>query len=1032
MTKRRLISIGAFFIFIMKFVHLHTHSNYSFCRGANSIDRLCKAAKARGFTYLALTDTNGIYGLAWFLQTARAHGLRPLIGAFLKTGKHHAVVLAQNIEGYRFLCRTITKIHCDANLDLAQWLAFEKHDVVVLTDDTELLKVLVKNKMTHDVYVEIIPHQNREASLVFAGQVGLPVVASNAVYMLDKEDYLVHRMLRAIDLNTTLQRVPPNELESEQAVLRNAAEMQDLFPDRPEALQNTVKIAEQCYFDLDFGQYIFPVYTGPDGEDANSYLWQKAAKGLNWRYGEISGEIKKRLDYEMKIIIDKGFAPYFLIVSDIVSRAPRTCGRGSAAASLVSYALGITHVDPIKYDLFFERFLNPGRVEPPDIDVDFPWDERDDILDHIFKTYGDGNVAMIANHNSFKARSAVREIAKVYGLPDNEIGAVTKKMSDYWQPESIWKLTQTHPVYRDTDFPPPWSEIIALAERIRDFPRHLSIHCGGVVIAPDGIDRYVPCQPAKKALKLTGVLDKSSSGLPQKTKPEELRVVQWEKDQAEDMKLVKMDILGNRSLAVIRDALYAINKNYDIHIDYAQWNPLEDEKTQTLLRKGDAIGVFYVESPAMRLLQQKTGKGDFDHLVIHSSIIRPAANTFINEYIRRLKGEAYKPLHPLLEDLLKETFGIMVYQEDVSKVVMALADFSPVEADDLRKILSKKHKQKKIADYRNQFFRGARGKGVNREAAEKIWDMILSFSGYSFCKPHSASYALVSFKSAFLKAHYPAEFIAAVISNRGGYYSIFAYISEARRMGLQVLMPDINHSEIEYVGKDGKIRVGLMQLKGLEKKAMNAILSQRRKGGRYRSLTDLLQRVKLELSDLGILVKSGCLDALEPQKTRPQLLWQARLYFADRPKASSATMSLFEETTVNKAPQIENYDEETILQHEIQTLGFLLSRHPLSLYEKKIAKLSYVKGKDLHSCAGKKVRTIGWFITGKVTSTKNEDLMEFLSFEDTTAIYETTFFPKTFAKFVHILSRDRPYILEGRVDQQFGAVTLSVEKVEYL
>ncbi len=1020
-------------MFIMEFVHLHVHSNYSFCRGANSIEQLCKAAKARGFAFLAITDTNGIYGLVWFLQTARSHGLGPLIGAFLKTDEHHAVILAKNINGYRFLCRTITKVHCEANFDLAQWIALQKHDVVVISDDAGLLRILEANKATDDVYVELIPHKNREALLAFARQAGLPVVATNAVYMVDKKDYATHKLLRAIDLNTTLNRLPQDEVESEQATLLNARDMQDFFPDCPEALQNSVKIAEQCFFELDFRRHIFPAYTGPDGEDANSILRRKVTRGLKWRYGEISSAIEKRLNYEMNIIIDKGFAPYFLIVSDIVSKAPRTCGRGSAAASLVSYALGITHVDPIKYDLFFERFLNPGRVDPPDIDVDFPWDERDDILDHIFKTYGHGRVAMIANHNSFKARSAVREIAKVYGLPESEIAAVTKKMGGYWQPESIWKLTQTHPIYRDTEFPHPWPEIIALAENIREYPRHLSIHCGGVVIAPDGIDSYVPYQPAKKALKLTGILDKNASGLPKNTKPEELRVIQWEKEQAEEMKLVKMDILGNRSLAVIRDALDAVNKNYRLYIDYAQWNPLEDEETQALLRAGNTIGVFYVESPAMRLLQQKTNKGDFEHLVIHSSIIRPAANTFINEYIRRLRGGEYEPLHPLLEDLLKETYGIMVYQEDVSKVVMALADFSAVEADDLRKILSKKHKQKRIADFREKFFAGALKKGVKRDAAEKIWDMILSFSGYSFCKPHSASYALVSFKSAYLKAHYPAEFIAAVISNQGGYYSTFAYISEARRMGLQVLMPDINHSEKEYVGKNGQIRVGLMQLKGLEKKTIDAILSQRRKGGRYRSLTDLLQRVKPELSDLSILVKSGCLDALEPQRTRPQLLWQARLFFANRPKAPvGATMSLFEEAGANEAPEIENYDDETILQHEIQTLGFLLSRHPLSLYEQKLKKQSFVKAKDLHLHAGKKVRTIGWFITGKVTSTRKKELMEFLSFEDTTAIYEATFFPRTFDKFVHIISRDRPYILQGRVDQQFGAVTLSVENVEYL
>ena len=435
----------------------------------------------------------------------------------------------------------------------------------------------------------------------------------------------------------------------------------------------------------------------------------------------------------------------------------------------------------------------------------------------------------------------------------------------------------------------------------------------------------------------------------------------------------------------------------------------------------------------MRLLQQKTNKGDFEHLVIHSSIIRPAANAFINEYIRRLKGGTYEPLHPLLEEILKETFGIMVYQEDVSKVVMVLADFSPVEADDLRKILSKKHRQKKIENYRTQFFSGAKTKQIDLKAAEAIWNMIMSFSGYSFCKPHSASYALVSFKSAYLKVYYPAEFIAAVITNQGGYYSTFAYISEARRMGLEVLMPDINRSERAYIGVSKAVRVGFMQLKSLERKSVDLILKERQRGGAFISLDDFIERVPLDLSAISILIKAGCMDTLEANKTRPQLLWRARLHINDRCDAPfGKTMSLFDEPQKVEAPDTGNYNEATVLQHEIQTLGFLLSKHPLALYNSKLENSDVIQAGTLKQHANKRVKVVGWFITGKVTSTKKQDLMEFLSFEDTTAIFETIFFPKVFSKFVHMISHDRPYLLEGRVEQQFDAVTLSVEKVEYL
>jgi len=457
------------------------------------------------------------------------------------------------------------------------------------------------------------------------------------------------------------------------------------------------------------------------------------------------------------------------------------------------------------------------------------------------------------------------------------------------------------------------------AEQIRGFPRPLSLHCGGVVIAPDGLDRYVPFQPAKKMLHLTGALE---GGLPGDTA--HLQVVQWEKDQSEDMGLIKMDILGNRSLAVIRDALAAVEKNYGRSIDYATWDPLQDADTQALLARGDTIGVFYVESPAMRQLQQKTGKGDFEHLVIHSSIIRPAANYFINEYIRRMRGGRYDPLHPRLEQLLKETYGIMVYQEDVSKAAMALADFDSSSADDLRKIIAKKHKRRLLEAYRERFFSGAMRNGVEASTCQKIWDMILSFSEYSFCKPHSASFAQVSFKSAWLKAHYPAEFIAAVISNQGGYYSTFAYISEARRMGLTVLLPEINNSQRWYTGQDRFVQVGFMQIKGLARQAVENILTVRSHVGAFTSLDHVLAETALDPSDMALLIKTGCFDRLEPARTRPELLWRALAWYNRHRQSRGLQPSLFDETEHLPArlPQPPSYSEKDTLQHEVDALGF--------------------------------------------------------------------------------------------------------------
>ncbi|MFQ6115916.1 MAG: DNA polymerase III subunit alpha, partial [bacterium] len=384
----------------------------------------------------------------------------------------------------------------------------------------------------------------------------------------------------------------------------------------------------------------------------------------------------------------------------------------------------------------------------------------------------------------------------------------------------------------------------------------------------------------------------------------------------------------------------------------------------------------------------------------------------------------------LLDDILKETFGIMCYQEDVAKVAMALGGFDAAEADDLRKILSKKRSHKRLEDYREKFYHGAHQRGVASRTIDQIWEMILSFSGYSFCKPHSASYALVSFESGYLRAHYPAEFMAAVISNQGGYYSTFAYISEARRMGLKIVLPDINKSQKEYTGYQRQLQVGFMQLKGLQSGAVDAILEERKRG-LFRSFEDFLQRVDIDPADTKFLIKSGAFDRLEPQHTRPELMWKLIYWLHHHCRKSVGNMSLFEEI-IPPMPRAANYDALTMLRHECETLGFLISRHPLTLYQKRLKNLNYVPAKSLHRHVGRTVNTIGWLVTGKIVHTKTNEPMEFISFEDTTALYETTFFPKAYAKFCHMLTSDRPYLLRGKVEEDFGAITLTVSDVRFL
>jgi len=1075
------------------FTHLNTHSYYSLLRGTASPEALCQAAKSAGFEALALTDTNGLYGLVLFLEAAKVAGIRPIVGAEIRSallcpalrgpalkdgstdfssllkgapgarftglgkssalpfragrngagpnaarpngpGTERATLLVKSRADYANLCRIISDRHLNEDFDLIRELRQYSDGLVVLVGSLELAQEL--RGQVEDLYLELTTGPGSHDYVKKIRAMGIRPAATNRVHFLSDQtevgarravplhdDYQLHRLLRAIDLNTTFSRLPEDEVESPDSYLKTSQQMEEDFFFCPEAIENTARIAERCAFIPDFS-LVFPQFGGLDAEETFTRLRQEAYRGAAQRYGGISNTVRERIEYELDLIKRKNFASIFLVVQDIVKQSPRTCGRGSAAASIISYCLEITHVDPIRHNLFFDRFLNPGRVDPPDIDVDFAWDERDDVLDYVFRKYGTERAAMISNHVTFQLRAAIHEVAKVYGLPEAEITAVTKKLSGYW--DDFRDDPKTNPALRQHDFSPPWPEILAMAKKLEDIPRHLSVHCGGVVITPGPVWEHVPVQRAAKPVN----------------------IIQWEKDQAEDAGLVKIDLLGNRSLGVIRDALLMIERGGGPKIEFARWNPIDDPDTQDLIARGDTMGVFYVESPATRLLQKKAKVGDFEHLVIHSSIIRPAANPYIHDYLERLHGKPYQPLHPLLGDLLSETYGIMVYQEDVSKAAMALAGFDSSEADELRKILSKKHKQKRLADLQRKFVDGALARGVSQEAIRAIWDMILSFAGYSFCKPHSASFALVSFKSAWLKAHYPAEFMAAVISNQGGYYSTFAYLSECRRMGLEILPPDANASEIRCGGRDRQVRLGFMLIKGLSQRAMEAVIEQRQSNGVYLSFDDFRRRTNLDPSDVRLLIKAGAFDVLEGQASRAGLMWRLALpamYPALKDGATNSSSPLKGAPGIWEAsnlplfnngsicpPDVPPYDERTLLQHEKEIYGYLISRHPLELYQERLKKLNLARSCDLPKHVGKTVQAAGWLITGKIVSTKQKELMEFLTFEDMDGLIETVFFPKTYDRYCHMLSRERPFLLRGKVEEDFGAATMTVEEVRYL
>lgn len=989
------------------FVHLHVHSHYSMMWGVSSVKVLCETAAEAGFRTLALTDTNGFYGLIHFLEAARQAGIHPIVGAALETQNptEAAVILARTLRGYECLSRMITDRN-RGDFSLLRDFPEVPEDLTVLSSHAETLQAL---RSRVPCRVEIIPGPADRKALHMAHELGLPPVATNAVYFAHPEDHALHRLVRAIDCNETLSTLPPQEVVPPDRWLKPAPLMAGQFPHSSEAVNNTVKLARQCHATWDHFRTVFPHYEDRR-EDHFTLLQQKCREGIAWRYDQTSAAVEKRLEEELELIRVKGFVDYFLVVNDLVHRRPIHCGRGSAAASLVSYLLGITHVDPIRHNLLFGRFLNPHRQDPPDIDVDFPWDERDGLLEEVRNSYGHDRQAMVSNHVGFGGRAAIREVAKVYGIPAADIKEVTRRMSFGAHPGRIRHRVETHPRFQGFPLDPPWPDIMRWAERLEALPRHLSVHCGGIILTPDHVSRYVPVQRSAKGAW----------------------IIQWEKEQAEQAGLVKIDLLGNRSLAVIRDTLAAVGQNTGMRIDYASLNPLDDPATVDLLRRGDSMGVFYVESPAMRQLQKKTQRGDFEHLVIHSSIIRPAANRYIQEYVRRLHGAPYEPLHPSLGKLLAETYGILVYQEDVVRVSMVLAGFDWAEADGLRKVISKKSSEK-LSQYRRSFYDGCAGRGVSREVTDRVWEMFLSFAGYSFCKPHSASYALVSFKSAYLKAHHPAEFMAAVLSNGGGYYTARAYISEAQRMGLRVLGPDVNESDWNYTGKDQTVRLGLQQIQNIRKETLENLLKERKTRGAFTSLEDFLERVDLSPGDGAVLVKSGALDSLADGLNRPQILWSVAAALnhpsTKREKRIPTQKSLFHRSRRGISPPL--LPPLTPRQHwrqEAEALGFSLSAHPLKLWEPFLPPLpsSIIAASRLSQCVGRKVWVLGWPVTRKEVLTREGESMEFISFEDTTAIYETVFFPRAFQRFCQDVDMNRAYLLYGRVESEFGAESLNV------
>jgi DNA-directed DNA polymerase III PolC len=1009
------------------FTHLHVHSNFTFLSGANTIEDLLQRAQELGMRALALTDRNGLYGAIPFYKAAKERRIQPILGTELddpQSPEMRAVLLAESREGFSHICRLISRRKLLQEFRLAEELEETPPGVIVLSAHLALLERLSRVLKADALYGELAPatngtgHSRAHQVIALARKRGIPLVATNDVHFLQPADHLLHRLLRAIGSNGTLFSLSGAEGISAQSYLTTPAQMSHLWREVPEALDNTAAIGERCHLDLKLGSYRFPNFSLPPGETPFSHLWKVSFEGLKRRYQPLTERAIERLKYELEIIENLGFSTYFLVVWDIAQRARAlripTIGRGSAANSIVSYCLGITHVDPLTHNLYFERFLNPQRGSPPDIDLDFCWKRRDQILKYVYQAYGNDHVAMISTTVTLGARSAIREVAKVLGLEAEEIKRLTSRIPS-WGVHDLQTVRERFPECRDLPLDQePYRTVVAIAQRIMGFPRHLSVHPGGIVISPTPLTDDIPLEMAPKGLIIT----------------------QYDMFAVEDLGLVKIDLLGQRSLGVLQDTVEAVER-HEGQEPQVESLPMvfQDEPTRQLIREGRTMGCFYIESPAMRALLKKLHTDTFEGLTAASSVIRPgvAESGMMDQFIQRHHDPAKAHyFHPKLKELLEETYGVMVYQEDVIKVAHHLAGMSLGEADLLRRAMSGKlRSEEAMARLQKAFVASCQRQRVRQGVAQEVWRQIKSFADYAFCKAHSASYAILSFQVAFLKAHHPAEFMAAVLSNGGGFYGAGAYIQEARRLGLEILLPDINKSAYEFTGSKGAIRIGLLQVKGLSLASVESILGAREEGW-FTSLSDLTRRTQVGFQELHTLIRCGALDCFE--LSRPELLWRLEILRKDGGGSRDAnTIQEARRDLTCIVPRIPEYSLEERCFIELETFGFMATRHPLQLLVPQPGPEGVITAAQMGEHVGREVRMVGWLISAKrITSRKTEEPMKFMSMEDLSGTFEVTLFPGVYRQYAHLTLGHGPYLVTGKVEESYGAFSLTARAIEVI
>jgi error-prone DNA polymerase len=1005
----------------MNFIHLHTHSEYSFHAGVPKVKELVAAAKARGMAALALTDTDRMSGLIDFYLLCLENGLKPILGVELTNPKHghdNIVVLAKNKNGYADMCEIITQrqLHPET-FAFGRVFAKEYPDLFLLASLPRLLRELVATPNAHNLYAEILhldaaSRETARQTALAAQQLGVPLVATNNVHFLAKQDWETHRILRAIGLCSTLSRLKPEEVMPDTAYFCAAEEMCERFPDCGEALVNTARIADACRADLELGNWIFPRISVPDGFTPEQYLEKVARDGLERRYGGAPSYQKAReiQEKELSVINKLGFASYFLMVKQVRDwansrysggfRKPHDCTlmRGSAANSITFYNIGASDLDPVHYNLYFERFINEERASPPDADLDFGWDERDAAFDYFVNTWGRDRVAVICTVNHMKRRAAFREVAKVFGFSEEQVTGLLE-----------------HRVLPGHD--PDIQRILAYADKVRGKPRFLGQHPGGIIVTNGPVWRHVACEYSGGVKNRIVTQIDMHSGI-------------------DELGLIKFDILGNGSLSVLRDTLRQLEEQG--HADPCVWNAQyvqNDPAVLDMIEKGRTRGIFYIESPAQMKLNRQALARSFEEIGITSSAVRPAGAQYTRVFVERHRKMKqgivdWKFVHSSLEPILSETHDCLVYQEDVVKICREIAGMSFKRADCVRKMMNSQH-DGAPDDYETvamEFIQGCMAhKGLSRAQAGELWERVSSFVGFSFCKSHSLSYAILSFKCTFLKAHYPAQFMASVISNLHGFYSTDTYINEARRLGITINPVHINASRVESRGKGRFLSVGLMHVKGMCGRTLRSIIDERDRNGLFRGLLDFIRRTIAGKSEIEKLVRAGCFDGFN--LNRPELLALLDAAYGGARDAESDLFGGSRPIGMELHPGLSDYSLTRKCLDELELLGFMLSGNILDILDLHPEARNAVLCGDVAKHAGRGVKVFGWPITSRVHPVPGRGDMKFITVEDKSGCADIVLWPDVYKQYADITARPGPFAISGYVREQFGVCAVFAQSI---